>query len=101
MLPKFEIILKPEAEKDIIAIRDWYEETSSDLGKRFLDNFIATLKKLEQNPQYCLNVGFGYRRANIKDFPYSIFLRIEDRTVFILGVFHQHRDPEEWQKRTT
>jgi plasmid stabilization system protein ParE len=99
MLPKFEIIIKPEAENDFVQIKEWYEDSSLGLGSKFSDKFIDTLKKISNNPYYCFNVGFGYRRAYINSFPYNIFFRIENNIVIVLGIFHQHRDPEAWQER--
>ncbi|HSK14380.1 MAG TPA: type II toxin-antitoxin system RelE/ParE family toxin [Phnomibacter sp.] len=93
-------MIKPEAESDFIEIRDRYEDVSNGSGTRFFLDLTTTLEKIKRNPQYCFNVGHGYRRANIQDFPYSVYFQKEEKRVIIFGIFHQHRDPKEWQKRT-
>ena len=100
MLPRFNILIKPEAELDFLEIRDFYENVSNELGVRFNEAFIASLMKIERNPFHCFSVGKGFRRAAIRDFPYNIYFEIEESIVVIFGIFHQHRDPGEWQKRT-
>lgn len=96
----FEIVIKSGAELDAIDISDWYENKLPGLGLRFLENYVQTLRIIERNAEYCLNLGNGYRRAHINRFPYNVYFLIEGNTAIILAIIHQHRDPEEWQKRT-
>jgi mRNA-degrading endonuclease RelE of RelBE toxin-antitoxin system len=41
------------------------------------------------------------RKANTKNFPYSLYYNINDETkeVTIFAVIHQHRSEEIWKKR--
>ena len=100
MLPGFDILIKPDAESDFLEIRDYYENISNELGQKFTEAFIDALLKIERNPFHCFSVGEKFRRAVIRDFPYNVYFEIEESVVVIFGIFHQHRDPEEWQKRT-
>jgi plasmid stabilization system protein ParE len=96
---EYEILIKPGAELDAVEISDWYENELPGLGQRFLENYVQTLRIIERNAKYCLNLGDGYRRAHINRFPYNVYFLIEENKAIILGILHQHRDPEEWQKR--
>lgn len=96
---EFEILIKPGAEFDAIEISDWYENVLPGLGRRFLENYLDTLHIVQRNAQFCFNVGDGYRRAHINRFPYNVYFSIDGNKAIILAILHQHRDPEEWQKR--
>jgi plasmid stabilization system protein ParE len=39
------------------------------------------------------------REAPTPRFPYCIYYRVLKTRIFILAVFHQSRDPKEWQSR--
>jgi hypothetical protein len=38
-------------------------------------------------------------RSLVRGFPYSIFFRVRSDEIRILGVIHQHRDPQDWMRR--
>jgi len=42
----------------------------------------------------------GYRRVNLKVFPYYIAYIVRGDTLWILAIAHGHRRPEHWIKRT-
>lgn len=98
-MTEYEILIKPGAELDAEDISNWYENVLPGLGMSFLENYIQVLQNIQRNAQYCFNVGNGYRRANINRFPYNVYFSIEGNKAIILAIMHQHRDPEEWQKR--
>lgn len=95
----FEILITSQAEVDASEISDSYENALPGLGERFLNNYFETLQRIERNAQYCFNVEEGYRRAHINRFPFNVYFSIKGNKAIILAVLHQHRDPEEWQKR--
>lgn len=41
----------------------------------------------------------GVRRGLVKSFPYAVYFLIDDGTIVILGVLHQHRMPGGWLGR--
>ena len=41
----------------------------------------------------------GYRRVNLKVFPFYIAYIIREDTLWIIAIAHSHRKPEYWIKR--
>jgi hypothetical protein len=41
----------------------------------------------------------GYRRVNLRTFPYYIAYIVHENTLWILAVAHSHRKPEYWIER--
>jgi len=85
---------------DVEEALDFYDSISPDLGMRFENDIRNTFKKLEKSPYNYFNLEHGYRRVNLKTFPYMIVYKIENQTntVKILGVFHQHSNPIQFIK---
>jgi plasmid stabilization system protein ParE len=92
-------IVRGEAEQDIKAAYEWYEERRADLGKEFIDQLESRIGKVNENPDLYAVVYRDIRRVLCKRFPYSVyFVRTEDDVV-VIGVLHQRRDPAVWQAR--
>lgn len=96
---EFKLIVLPKAEDDIDQIMDWYEDESGKLSLRFAEDLDKTFQKLKRNARFCFNIENGIRRASLTKFPYFIIFTIEGNNVIVHTIIHQHRDPEEWQKR--
>jgi toxin ParE1/3/4 len=93
------LILRKEAEQDIKAAYEWYEEQRSDLGKEFIDEVESQLEKLVEHPDMYSTVYKDIRRALCKRFPYSVYFLKSENDVVIIGVLHQRRNPAVWQTR--
>ncbi len=96
---KKNLIIRPEAERDIREAFSWYETQIPDLGANFLLHFDAALRSLQRNPLQCQVVHREVRRCLMRRFPYGIFYIVEERRIVVLAVFHAKRDPKSWQER--
>ncbi len=95
---KYKLVIKPEAEKDLIETFQWYEQKRIGLGHDFLLQIDAGLRFIQNNP-FAFPIRYkGTRRNIIKRFPYSIIYRVEDINIIILGVVYGGRDPK-WIKK--
>ncbi len=94
-----ELILAPEAEQDLAAAYDWYEERRIGLGEEFLSRVDACIQAILRTPEIHGIVHERYRRALIRRFPYAIFYEFDGPTVSIYSVFHTARDPAKWRRR--
>lgn len=77
----------------------YYEGELNGLGYRFweeVDEHISWIEKNHEIPR--LRPG-GYRRVNLKIFPYYISYTVRDSVVWILAVAHGHTRPEYWIDR--
>lgn len=92
--------IREEAESDIAQSFVFYEEVRVGLGYDFLLCVEEGLAKIQRNP---LNYKVAYknlRRVAIRRFPYRIFYFVRDEVVVVTAVFHAHKNPQSWRKRT-
>lgn len=93
----YNLIVKPEAELDILRTAQWYEKKQQDLGLRFLDEVEEKLDWITSNPLH-YQVRYNTTRFSlIKHFPYAIHFIVEDKDVIVLAVLGTREDPEKWQ----
>ena len=45
------VIVRPDAERDLVAARDWYKQKRAGLGAEFLDEAATAMQELERNPE--------------------------------------------------
>ncbi len=88
--------LLPEAQSDIRSTIAYYRTFSPALANTFMSSVSSTLLRLETFPQSGHLVGPATRRIVIKNFPYGIFYRVENETIFVLSVAHLKRKPRDW-----
>ena len=88
------IVYKPLAEAEINEALDWYSQDHIGMSEAL----VADLRRVEafiaDNPQLYPRVTAEIRRANLGRFPYSLFYVVEESSVIVLSLFHQHRDPK-------
>ncbi|MEQ8925460.1 MAG: type II toxin-antitoxin system RelE/ParE family toxin [Fulvivirga sp.] len=92
----YSLIIKPEAELDILNTSNWYEEKQQDLGLRFLDEVEDKLNLITANPYQYQERYKNTRFALIKHFPYAIHFIVEKSTVVVLAILGTREDPEKW-----
>lgn len=97
----YHLLIKPEAEIDFLEAKSWYNDISAALAQQFNEAVMDCLRKIQKHPLSFLNVNETYRRAVVKRSPYSIFFGIDDSTVVVTAIMHQHRSPRSWQQRLT
>lgn len=95
----FKVITDPLAEKDIDEIFEWYEGKRFYLGFEFLSELEQCIFSLQNNPFAYFNVTGRVRRIPIARFPYNVYYSIKSNTVYVHVIMHQHKNPEEWQRR--
>jgi plasmid stabilization system protein ParE len=78
----------------------WYEEQKPGLGARFEAHVEAVLDIISRQPNRYALVEGEVREASVRRFPYSVFYRVESARIVVIAVFHQSRDPSEWQSRS-
>jgi len=77
----------------------YYEEQQAGLGLRLKDEIEQYVSWISGNPTIPRLRRGGYRRVNLKAFPYYIAYITRKDTLWILAVAHGHRKPEYWIKR--
>ena len=82
-----ELIVRPEAETDIVQAFDWCEARVSGLGSEFLLVLDAAFNSIARNPNLYPQVHKQVRRALTRRFPFAIFFVVEDKRIVVLSIF--------------
>lgn len=88
-----------QANSELLDAVAYYEGELSGLGQRFwneVDQHIAWIEQHHDVPR--LRSG-GYRRINLKIFPYYISYVVRGSVIWIIAVAHGHTQPEYWINR--
>ncbi len=93
------LVIAPEAQRDIIEAYGWYEERRPGLGEDFLSCVDACIQQICRMPERHAKAYGDYRRALTRRFPYAVFYEYTTGTVIVYCVFHTSRDPEKWRQR--
>ena len=89
----------PQARSELIAAVEYYEDQLIGLGQRFWDEVDQHISWIVANPETPQLRTGGYRRINLRIFPYYIAYLIRDPVIWILAVAHGHSLPEYWIDR--
>jgi plasmid stabilization system protein ParE len=92
------LILKQALEELKDAI-DYYEEQQNGLGLKFKEEIDQCVNWVSQNSKIPMLRAGGYRRINLKIFPYYIAYIIKEDTIWIIAIAHGYRRPKYWIKR--
>jgi hypothetical protein len=86
--------------QDIKDVINWYDAISPGLTNRFLDEVWFAESRLSLNPNAFRKVTHsGFRKISLKKFPYKMFFRTEEQTVFILALIHTARSNKYIKRR--
>ena len=85
-----------EAEEELDKAIAYHEEIESGLGLRLKEEARGLIHWISHNPELSRLRAKGYRRVNLKVFPYYAAYLIWDDTIWILAIGHSKRRPEYW-----
>lgn len=85
------LIITNDAQADIISAFNWYNSQAS-LGDDFLESLDNQLTFIQNNPEARQAIDLDIRRAVLTRFPYNIYYRFFENTVYVLAVWHGKRD---------
>lgn len=94
----YRLVIKEEADLEIIESYLWYEEQQPGLGEDFLQEVEEYLELIRLNPYIYEDKYKGQRPAVLKRFPFVLVYNIEEETIVVYAVFHTSRDPEDKYK---
>lgn len=85
-------------EEYVDAIR-FYTRANRSVGERFVRSIEQAIAEIVSAPLRWRAVRVGLRRRVIRGFPYVVFYRVREESVFILAVAHCSRRPGYWRSR--
>jgi plasmid stabilization system protein ParE len=93
------LVLRPQAEAELLDARDWYEDQRPGLGGAFAAEVATTLTGILQAPLACPCVQGEIRRALVRRFPYAVYFQAMPDEIVVLAIIHGRRHPRRWQSR--
>ena len=88
-----------EAQRELLDAISEYESAHAGLGRRFYAEMDRSVLLIAGHPElYRVRVG-GYRRINLRIFPYYLPYIVREQVVWILAVAHASRKPHYWISR--
>jgi len=94
-----DLIVLLQAEIDIQAAFNRYEEFQEGRGEVFLRHLDAALTLLRAHPEIAPQYGGAYRRMLVRDFPYGIFYQTQPTRLIVASVMDLRQDPERLRRK--
>jgi len=96
---EMKLVIRPEAEDELLEAIDWYEARNPGLGSDLLRCVDACIQRILRHPECYPIVHRETRMGIVRRFPYLILYSVTEETVFVVAVFHAKRDPKIWKAR--
>jgi len=93
------VVLRHHAAEELLAACDYLEAQREGLSIRLIGEVRRVIDRISTHPELHGIVLKDIRRAAVRRFPYSVFYRVTPARIDVLAVFHDSRDPSEWQRR--
>ena len=89
---KWPVVIRPRAEADLLAAKQWYEGRREGLGVELVRAVRRAVLLLRDHPERYPIYYRGFRRVLLRRFPYKVFYRIEGDRVIVFRVLHTKQD---------
>lgn len=93
----YPVVVKEEAQQDILDAYIYYEDQQIDLGERFLKYVYETLNRVAENPQYYsfleADIESTFRRIQVPHFPFIVIYEINEDSIVVYEVHNHHKKP--------
>ncbi len=94
------VVIRHKAAEELVAACDYLEARKTGLSTQLVRELRRVIDRISMHPELHGKVLRDIRRAAVKRFPFSVFYRVTSARIELLAVFHDSRDPAEWQNRT-
>lgn len=93
------VLLRPEAEQELLEAQSWYESKAQGLGFEFARAADVAIASALRNPSGHLRIEEEFRRVLFRKFPYALIYLPGSDELLVISFFHQHRKPGVWLER--
>jgi len=93
------LVVRPEAEQELLEAQAWYESKAQGLGFEFARAADAAVSSALRNPFGYARIEAEFRRVLLRKFPYSLIYLPSDEELLVVSFFHQYREPGVWLER--
>lgn len=95
------VVLRPEAEQELLDAQAWYESKALGLGFEFARAADAAVASALNNFFGHLRIEDEFRRVLFRKFPYLLIYILNLDELLVVSFFHQHREPGVWLERVS
>ena len=92
-------MFRPQAEREALEVRRWYEARREGLGNEFGADVGQTVARIASTPLAFQRVRGDTRRGVLNRFPYALYFRATTKEIIVLAI-HGRQDPSRWQTRS-
>jgi toxin ParE1/3/4 len=92
-------LFHPEAEEELSAAIEYYEERETGLGYDFSAEVFKAIYNVIAHPHAWPVLDDDIHRCLVNRFPFGILYSVEPEGIFIIAVMHQRRRPGYWRTR--
>ena len=93
------VLFSSIATKDVQEIINYYDEINPQISDVFLDELEETKNFIELHPQACVKKLNLIRVRYLKRFKYGVYFKIYHKSITVIGVLHNSRNPQIWKNR--
>jgi plasmid stabilization system protein ParE len=95
------LVVRPEAEADLVDAALWYEERVVGLGLELMSEVGFAARRAVETPMIfpLLRRWPEVRRVLTRRFPYRVFFIVRDDAIIVFGVMHAARHDRHWRGR--
>jgi plasmid stabilization system protein ParE len=93
------VVFRPQAEDEVLEVRQWYEARRPGLGANFGAAVDQVIERIMVNPFASPRAQAETRRAVLARFQYAVYFRNLDEEIVVLAIHGRHH-PSRWQARS-
>ena len=88
----FKVVIKPEAEQELLEALDWYETKTQNLGTELYIEISNLIDSIKENPNLFQKRYKNFRITFTKRFQYGIHYTIEKAIIYIHAILHTSQE---------
>jgi len=89
-----EVAYHPLVRRDVEEVLSYYRKVSTQLADEFHDELRSIINRAAENPLRFPPTDQGFRRANLKRFPYHVLYELRPEHLRVMLVRHHKRHPD-------
>ena len=88
------VVLLPDAERDLLDAIEWYGSASASLGDQFEVEFYDAINRILENPELFAENSSGFRPCPTKRFTSVVYFRIDEKVIVIIRILVNGREDQ-------
>ncbi len=95
----YPVIIRPEADQEILSARDHYDGIDNELGNDVRASIAECINRIREHPELYACLYCKVRPVTLRRFPFILSYVFENERVVVLGLVHSSLPHEAWNRR--